>query len=238
MISTNSTYILEKLSKEISYRVQRCEEVWNEGEPLKKFTEFKAFIFSIGNAMDLVRVHLFKDFPPKGRYKYFKDLFDRDKKNLSEEFEKYLKEKITGQKVPSGIIKAFNRIRSIFFDEKYKGFCRKKLEEKDFHLWKIYNSLKHTSVVEKSHIIASFTNDIIGTSGDIMIEIFFGKNLYELHFPGKPVAPEGVKPEDFGYSSENQTLIWIRSLGQKIIEFLESLKELLKLHSTKPHSST
>jgi len=224
----NSTYLLEKLSKEISYRVQQCEKVWKEGDSLKKFSEFKAFIFSLGSAMDIVRVRLFVDYPPKNKNKYFKDLFDLESKKISEDFVKYMKEKLFDQKVISDVIEAFNKISYIFFSDKYVGFCREKIEKKNFSLWKIYNSLKHTSIVEKSHIIANFTNDLIGTSGDIMLEIFDGNYLYEIHFQGKPVVPEGVESEIFGYSSENQTLIWIWNVSHKVICFLKFLNEYLR----------
>jgi len=221
--------LLQKLVKEISYRTQQCEGAWREGNSLKKFAEFKAFIFSIGSAMDLIRVHVFKDFPAKRKAKYFTDLLD-DENTLSQDFKEHLEKSVKDHKLLSRTIKTIDGMRSIFFDKKYKGFCRKGLKEKDFHLWRIYTSLKHTSIVEESYIKAVFTDDIVGTSGDIMIEIFDEEDgrSYELHFPGKPVTPKGVKLGNFGYSSENQTLVWIKSLSQEIIDFLNSLKELLK----------
>lgn len=230
----DSNYILDKLSEEISYRVQQCEKVWNEDVPVNKFSEFKAFIFSLGSAMDIVRVHLFFDFLPenkkkqKNKKKYFTDLFDNKTGKLLNEFERYLKEKIDNQKVATDIIKAFNKTWKIFFGKKYMAYCREVGEEKCYQLWEIYNKLKHTSIIEKSYIISLFTNDIVGTSGDLMIIIFDENHFYELHFPGKPVFPEGMKPEDFGYSSENQTLDWIKDISKEIINFLKALKNNFK----------
>ncbi len=228
-----STYTLEKLIEEISYRTQRCEEAWNEGDPLKRFSEFKAFIFSIGSAMDIVRVHVFFDFPPIGNKYYFKDLFGDKQKNISDSFIEHLEGKIADRRVKDSVIEALDKIRKIFFDERYEAFLRENPHDKKyFSLWQIYNSLKHTSIPKESYIKALFTDSIIGTSGDIMIEIFDDEHLYEIHFPGKPVAPEGIKPEDLGYSSENQTLVWIEALKQEVVNFLETLKNTLTCSNT------
>ncbi len=230
-------YILQYLRDEISYRTERCIKVFNEEDQIKKFAEFKAFIFSIGSAMDLVRVRIFNEFPTKNRFKSFSDF---GKNGLSQDFENFVEKKFVTNfhnVKKEDITFPIDKIIKIFFAKKFVE--KKKIldvngknGEKKFTLWEIYNSLKHSTIIKDKEIYFVMTDSIIGRSEEFIVETFDKKEkcYYYISFPGKPVAPEGIKPEDCDISSESETLIWIKKISKKIIEFLNSLDKILEKH--------
>ncbi|MBL5982240.1 hypothetical protein NAAC61_09700 [Petrotoga sp. 8T1HF07.NaAc.6.1] len=74
--------VLDYCIKDIEYRIKSCENSYEKGDFNEKVSDFRAFIFSVGSSMDIMRNEIFEDYNQNKKRKYFSDIFDikNDKK--------------------------------------------------------------------------------------------------------------------------------------------------------------
>ena len=174
--------VLDYYIEDIKYRIEACQAVDEENNFNKKVAEFRAFIFSIGSSMDIIRNNVFEDYeknnsqPPK--IKHFSDIYSIKEGKIQDEFDDYLNKKYTDQQKQQ-IKTTVENLGEILSNRKYPYFLAKKNHRlgsmfegeegvKKFGLWDIYNSLKHSCYPLKSHFSA-FTNGILGKKHEMLL---------------------------------------------------------------------
>ena len=230
--------VLDYCIEDIKYRIEACEAVDKEKNNFnKKVAEFRAFIFSVGSSMDIIRNNVFEDYeknnsqPPK--IKHFSDIYSIKKGKIQNEFDEYLNNKYTDQKQKQQIRITLENLGEILSNKKYQFPATKnplglmlegEVGIKEFGLWDIYNSLKHSCYPLESHF-ALFTKDIIGEKHEMLLYIFDGDEKYYLPIWGGWVTPEGA--EDYAESKENPFITLIKAIGNDIIDNLKALNEVV-----------
>jgi hypothetical protein len=236
--------VLDYCIEDIKYRIEACEAVDKEKNNFnKKVAEFRAFIFSVGSSMDIIRNNVFEDYEKNNsqhaKIKHFSDIYSIKKGKIQDEneFDKYLNNKYTDQKQKQQIRITLENLGEILSNRKYPYFLAKKNHRlgsmfegeegvKKFGLWDIYNSLKHSCYPLESHFSA-FTNGILGKTHEMLLYIFDGDEKYYLPIWGGWVAPEGLK--EYAESKENPFITLIKTIGNDIIENLKTLNEILTI---------
>ena len=231
--------VLDYYIEDIKYRIEACQAVDEEKNFNKKVAEFRAFIFSIGSSMDIIRNNVFEDYeknnsqPPK--IKHFSDIYSIKEGKIQNEFDEYLNNKYTDQKQKQQIRITLENLGEILSNKKYQFPATKnssglilegEVGIKEFGLWDIYNSLKHSCYPLESHFVL-FTKDIIGEKHEMLLYIFDGNEKYYLPIWGGWVAPEGA--EDYAKSIENPFITLIKAIGNDIIDNLKTLNEILTI---------
>ena len=232
--------VLDYYIEDIKYRIEACQTVDKEKNNFnKKVAEFRAFIFSVGSSMDIIRNNVFEDYeknnsqPPK--IKHFSDIYSIKKGKIQNEFDEYLNNKYTDQKQKQQIRITLENLGEILSNKKYQFPATKnplglmlegEVGIKEFGLWDIYNSLKHSCYPLESHFVL-FTKDIIGEKHEMLLYIFDGNEKYYLPIWGGWVAPEGA--EDYAKSIENPFITLIKAIGNDIIDNLKTLNEILTI---------
>jgi len=228
--------VLDYYIEDIKYRIEACEAVDKEKNNFnKKVAEFRAFIFSVGSSMDIIRNNLFEDYEKNNsqsdKIKHFSDIYSIKKGKIQNEFDEYLNNKYTDQKQKQQIRITLENLGEILSNKKYQFPATKnplglmlegEVGIKEFGLWDIYNSLKHSCYPLESHFVL-FTKDIIGEKHEMLLYIFDGNEKYYLPIWGGWVAPEGA--EDYAKSIENPFITLIKAIGNDIIDNLKTLNE-------------
>lgn len=232
--------VLDYYIEDIKYRIEACEAVDKEKNNFnKKVAEFRAFIFSVGSSMDIIRNNLFEDYEKNNsqsdKIKHFSDIYSIKKGKIQNEFDEYLNNKYTDQKQKQQIRITLENLGEILSNKKYQFPATKnplglmlegEVGIKEFGLWDIYNSLKHSCYPLESHFVL-FTKDIIGEKHEMLLYIFDGNEKYYLPIWGGWVAPEGA--EDYAKSIENPFITLIKAIGNDIIDNLKTLNEILTI---------
>jgi len=232
--------VLDYYIEDIKYRIEACEAVDKEKNNFnKKVAEFRAFIFSVGSSMDIIRNNVFEDYEKNNsqsdKIKHFSDIYSIKKGKIQNEFDEYLNNKYTDQKQKQQIRITLENLGEILSNKKYQFPATKnssglmlegEVGIKEFGLWDIYNSLKHSCYPLESHFVL-FTKDIIGEKHEMLLYIFDGNEKYYLPIWGGWVAPEGA--EDYAKSIENPFITLIKAIGNDIIDNLKTLNEILTI---------
>ena len=232
--------VLDYCIEDIKYRIEACEAVDKEKNNFnKKVAEFRAFIFSVGSSMDIIRNNVFEDYEKNNsqsdKIKHFSDIYSIKKGKIQNEFDEYLNNKYTDQKQKQQIRITLENLGEILSNKKYQFPATKnplglmlegEVGIKEFGLWDIYNSLKHSCYPLESHFVL-FTKDIIGEKHEMLLYIFDGNEKYYLPIWGGWVAPEGA--EDYAKSIENPFITLIKAIGNDIIDNLKTLNEILTI---------
>ena len=232
--------VLDYCIEDIKYRIKACEDVDKEKNNFnKKVAEFRAFIFSVGSSMDIIRNNVFEDYEKNNsqsdKIKHFSDIYSIKKGKIQNEFDEYLNNKYTDQKQKQQIRITLENLGEILSNKKYQFPATKnplglmlegEVGIKEFGLWDIYNSLKHSCYPLESHFVL-FTKDIIGEKHEMLLYIFDGNEKYYLPIWGGWVAPEGA--EDYAKSIENPFITLIKAIGNDIIDNLKTLNEILTI---------
>ncbi len=232
--------VLDYYIEDIKYRIEACQTVDKEKNNFnKKVAEFRAFIFSVGSSMDIIRNNLFEDYEKNNsqsdKIKHFSDIYSIKKGKIQNEFDEYLNNKYTDQKQKQQIRITLENLGEILSNKKYQFPATKnplglmlegEVGIKEFGLWDIYNSLKHSCYPLESHFVL-FTKDIIGEKHEMLLYIFDGNEKYYLPIWGGWVAPEGA--EDYAKSIENPFITLIKAIGNDIIDNLKTLNEILTI---------
>jgi len=236
--------VLDYYIEDIKYRIEACQAVDEENNFNKKVAEFRAFIFSIGSSMDIIRNNVFEDYeknnsqPPK--IKHFSDIYSIKEGKIQDEFDDYLNKKYTDQQKQQ-IKTTVENLGEILSNRKYPYFLAKKNHRlgsmfegeegvKKFGLWDIYNSLKHSCYPLESHFSA-FTSDILlGKKHEMLLYIFDGDEKYYLPIWGGWVTFEGA--EDYAKGKENPFITLIKTIGNDIIDNLKTLNEILTIKNS------
>lgn len=232
--------VLDYYIEDIKYRIEACQTVDKEKNNFnKKVAEFRAFIFSVGSSMDIIRNNVFEDYEKNNsqsdKIKHFSDIYSIKKGKIQNEFDEYLNNKYTDQKQKQQIRITLENLGEILSNKKYQFPATKnplglmlegEVGIKEFGLWDIYNSLKHSCYPLESHFVL-FTKDIIGEKHEMLLYIFDGNEKYYLPIWGGWVAPEGA--EDYAKSIENPFITLIKAIGNDIIDNLKTLNEILTI---------
>lgn len=229
--------VLDYCIKDIEYRIKSCESSYEKGDFNEKVSDFRAFIFSLGSSMDIMRNEIFEDYNQSKKRKYFSDIFDikSDKKQdirsckIRDDFRNYLSNNYTDQNKKQKILEIMENLGIIISNDKYyfiaQKFSKGKIEEKKISLWDIYNSLKHSCYPRKPNTYAYFMDDIVGYKGEMLLIIHTIKGEYSFEIFGGWVAPEGL--EEYAKSKENPYLKMIKDIGNYIIINLKALEEVI-----------
>jgi len=232
--------VLDYYIEDIKYRIEACEAVDKEKNNFnKKVAEFRAFIFSVGSSMDIIRNNVFEDYEKNNsqsdKIKHFSDIYSIKKGKIQNEFDEYLNNKYTDQKQKQQIRITLENLGEILSNKKYQFPATKNTSGlmlegevgiKEFGLWDIYNSLKHSCYPLESYFVL-FTKDIIGEKHEMLLYIFDGDEKYYLPIWGGWVTPEGA--EDYAESKENPFITLIKAIGNDIIDNLKTLNEILTI---------
>ena len=231
--------VLDYCIEDIKYRIEACEAVDKEENNFnKKVTEFRAFIFSVGSILDIIRNNVFEDYEKNdsqpAKIKHFSDIYSIKKDKIQNEFDKYLNDKYTDQQKQQ-IRTTVESLGKILSNKKYpflasKNSSRPILEGeagvKKFGLWEIYNSLKH-SCYPSEPFGFYFPNDILGLKHEMSLYIFDGKDKYYIPIWGGWVVPVGA--EEYAKDKENPFITLIKTIGNDMIDNLKVLNETLAI---------
>ncbi|HQD63413.1 MAG TPA: hypothetical protein PK894_07445 [Defluviitoga sp.] len=231
--------VLDYCIEDIKYRIEACEAVDKEENNFnKKVAEFRAFIFSVGSILDIIRNNVFEDYEKNdsqpAKIKHFSDIYSIKKDKIQDEFDKYLNDKYTDQQKQQ-IRTTVESLGKILSNKKYpfpasknpSGLMFKgEAGVKKFGLWDIYNSLKHSCYPSESLCI-TFTNDILGEKHEMLLYIFDGKGKYYLPIWGGWVVPVGA--EEYAKDKENPFITLIKTIGNDMIDNLKVLNEILAI---------
>jgi len=231
--------VLDYCIEDIKYRIEACKAVDKENNFNKKVSEFRAFIFSVGSSLDIIRNNVFEDYEKNdsqpAKSKHFSDIYSIKKGKIQNEFDEYLNGKYTDQKQKQQIRTTFENLGKFLSNKKYQFPATKNTSGlmlegevgiKEFGLWDIYNSLKHSCYPLESYFVL-FTKDIIGEKHEMLLYIFDGDEKYYLPIWGGWVTPEGA--EDYAESKENPFITLIKAIGNDIIDNLKTLNEILTI---------
>ncbi len=200
----NKRIVLKYCIGDINHRIKSYEkEDFN-----KKVSDFRAFIFSIGSSIDIIRNTVFEDYKKEDnqhpRNKYFRDIFNNNNK-IFDGFKNYLKENYIEQNKTEKIIEIIKNLGEIILNKKYYFSAKKSYNRpilkgefeniKKFSIWNLYNSLKHSCYPEKSYTLAYFSDDILGYKGEMVIYFNFKGEKYYYEIFGGWVAIAGAEEE-------------------------------------------
>jgi len=229
--------VLDYCIKDIEYRIKSCESSYEKENFNGKVSDFRAFIFSMGSSMDIVRNEIFEEYKQNKKRKYFSDIFDikNDKKQdikrckIRGDFKNYLSDNYTDQNKRQKILELLENLGKIISNDKYyftaRNFSKGKFEEKKISLWDIYNSLKHSCYPRKPNTIGMWVDDILGYKGEMLLNISTTEGEYSFEIFGGWLAPEGA--EEYSKSKENPYLKMIKDFGNYIIRNLRALREVI-----------
>lgn len=231
--------VLDFCVEDIKYRMKLCEKSYEENNFNKIVSDFRAFVFSIGSCMDIIRNTVFEDYEAKNdqssRSKYFSNIYDIKNNNICCNFKNYLNKKYTNQNKQEKIIETMKNLGKIISKEGYYFNAKKGKGEpilegevegiKKFGLWSLYNSLKHSCYPGKPNTIAYFKDDILGYKGEMLLFIFDGEEKYYFEIFGGFVTPNGA--EEYAKDKENPYIKKIKDIGNGLIKNLKALYELI-----------
>ena len=229
--------VLDYCIKDIEYRIKSCESSYEKGDFNEEVSDFRAFIFSVGSSMDIMRNEIFEDYKQNKKRKYFSDIFDikNDKKQdirsceIRGDFRNYLSNNYTDQNKRQKILEIMEDLGKIISNDKYyffaQNFSKGKIEKKKISLWDIYNSLKHSFYPRKPNTFGMWVDDIVGYKGEMLLIIHTTEGEYSFEIFGGWVAPEGA--EEYAKSKENPYLKMIKDFGNYIIKNLQALHEVI-----------
>lgn len=229
--------VLDYCIKDIEYRIKSCENSYEKGDFNEKVSDFRAFIFSVGSSMDIMRNEIFEDYNQSKKRKYFSDIFDikSDKKQdirsckIRDDFRNYLSNNYTDQNKKQKILEIMENLGIIISNDKYyftaQNFSKGKIEKKKISLWDIYNSLKHSFYPRKPNTIAMWVDDLVGYEGEMLLIIPTTKGEYSLEIFGGRTTFEGA--EELLKNKENLYLKRIKDFGNYIIRNLKALEEVI-----------
>ncbi|PNR88525.1 hypothetical protein X925_05890 [Petrotoga sp. 9T1HF07.CasAA.8.2] len=229
--------VLDYCIKDIEYRIKSCESSYEKEDFNEKVSDFRAFIFSMGSSMDIIRNEIFEDYKQNKKWKYFNDIFDikNDKKQdirsceIRGDFKNHLSNNYTDQNKRQRILEIMENLGIIISNDKYyfiaQKFSKGKIEEKKISLWDIYNSLKHSCYPRKPNTYAYFKDDIVGYKGEMLLNISTTEGEYSFEIFGGWVAFEGA--EELAKSKENPYLKMIKDIGNYIIKNLTDMQEVI-----------
>jgi hypothetical protein len=229
--------VLDYCIKDIEYRIKSCESSYEKGDFNEEVSDFRAFIFSVGSSMDIMRNEIFEDYKQNKKRKYFSDIFDikNDKKQdirsceIRGDFRNYLSNNYTDQNKRQKILEIMEDLGKIISNDKYyfiaQNFSKGKIEKKKISLWDIYNSLKHSFYPRKTNTITMRVDDLVGYKGEMLLIISTTEGEYSLEIFGGRIAFEGA--EEYAKSKENPYLNMIKDLGNYIIKNLQALREVI-----------
>ncbi len=229
--------ILDCCIEDIKYRIEACEAVDKEKNNFnKKVAEFRAFVFSVGSSMDIIRNNVFEKYKKNesqsAKSKYFSDIYSIKEGKIKDEFDEYLDNKYP-DKQKQQIRTTVGSLGKILSNEKYPFAAIKnslgimfegETEVKKIGLWDIYNSLKHSCYPLKSSCII-FTNDILGLKHEMLLYIFDGEEKYYLPIWGGWVVPVGA--EEYAKDKENPFITLIKTIGTDITDNMKVLNEIV-----------
>ncbi|POZ89524.1 hypothetical protein [Petrotoga halophila] len=229
--------VLDYCIKDIEYRIKSCESSYEKGDFNEKVSDFRAFIFSLGSSMDIMRNEIFEDYNQSKKRKYFSDIFDikSDKKQdirscrIRDDFRNYLSNNYTDQNKKQKILEIMENLGIIISNDKYyftaQNFSKGKIEKKKISLWDIYNSLKHSCYPRKPNTYAYFKDELVGYKGEMLLSISTTEGEYSFEIFGGWVPFEGA--EEDAKNKENPYLKMIKDIGNYIIRNLKALEEVI-----------
>jgi hypothetical protein len=229
--------VLDYCIKDIEYRIKSCENSYEKGDFNEKVSDFRAFIFSVGSSMDIMRNEIFEDYNQNKKRKYFSDIFDikNDKKQdirsceIRGDFKNYLSNNYTDRNKRQKIIEIMENLGIIISNDKYyfiaQNFSKGKIEKKKISLWDIYNSLKHSCYPRKPNTLGMWLNELLGYKGEMLLSISTTEGEYSFEIFGGWVTFEGFEEE--AKNKENPYLKMIKDIGNYIIRNLKALEEVI-----------
>jgi len=229
--------VLDYFIKDIEYRIKSCESSYEKEDFNEKVSDFRAFIFSVGSSMDIMRNEIFEDYKQNKKRKYFIDIFDikNDKKQdirsceIRGDFKNYLSNNYTDRNKRQKIIEIMENLGIIISNDKYyfiaQNFSKGKIEKKKISLWDIYNSLKHSCYPRKPNTLGMWLNELVGYKGEMLLSISTTEGEYSFEIFGGWVTFEGFEEE--AKNKENPYLKMIKDIGNYIIRNLKALEEVI-----------